>query len=119
MTYGTRRFKGFTIIPIISRINQITRIDIYFFKIYSNIVLPSTIGLRKGLFHVGLTNQLHGLWKPEVQCCINKGFPIIPILGRINPTPRIDTYFFKIYSNIVLPSTIGLRKGLFPVGLPN
>ena len=27
----------------------------------------------------------------------------IPIQSRINPI-RIDTYFFKIYSNIVLPS---------------
>ena len=24
-----------------------------------------------------------------------KGPPIIPILSRINPIPRIDTYFFK------------------------
>ena len=39
-----------------------------------------------------------------------------------NPSPepnqsnsRIDTYLFKIYSNIVFPST---PKGLFHVGLP-
>ena len=37
---------------------------------------------------------------------------------RINPIPRIDTYFSKVHSNIVLPSTLGLPKGLFPVGLP-
>jgi hypothetical protein len=36
---------------------------------------------------------------------MHKGSPIIPILNRINPIPRIDTYFFKVYSNIVLPST--------------
>jgi hypothetical protein len=29
----------------------------------------------------------------------------LPIMSRINPIPRIDTYFFKIYSDIVLPST--------------
>ena len=40
---------------------------------------------------------------------------IIPVLSRINPIPHIDTYLFKIHSNIVLPST---PKGLFPVGLP-
>ena len=28
------------------------------------------------------------------------GSPIIHILNRINPIPRIDTYFFKIHSNI-------------------
>ena len=36
---------------------------------------------------------------------LSKGTPIIPILSRINPIPRIDAYFFKIHSNIVLPST--------------
>ena len=44
---------------------------------------------------------------------LHKSSPIIPILSRINPIPRIDTYLLKVYSNIVLPST-----GLFPVGLP-
>ena len=33
-------------------------------------------------------------------------------MSRINPIPRIGTYLFKFYSNIVLP------EGLFPVGLP-
>ena len=30
----------------------------------------------------------------------------IPILSRINQIPCIDTYFFKIHSDIVLPSTL-------------
>ena len=47
-----------------------------------------------------LTNQFHGLWSPEDQCRIHKCSPITPILSRINST-RIDTYFFKMYSNIV------------------
>ena len=34
----------------------------------------------------------------------HKGSKIIPILSRINPIPRINTYFFMIHSNIVLPS---------------
>ena len=43
MVYGTRGFKSaFTIIPILSQINPIPRIDTYIFKIYSNIVFPST-----------------------------------------------------------------------------
>ena len=29
-----------------------------------------------------------------------------PYLSRINPIPRIDTYFFKVHSNIVLPSLL-------------
>ena len=50
-------------------------------------------------------NKLHGLMNPEVQCHIHKGSPIIPILSQINPITRIDTYLFKVHSNIVLPST--------------
>ena len=49
---------------------------------------------------------------------IHKRPPIIPILSRINPIPRIDTYFFKIHSNIFLPSTPRHPKGLFPAGVP-
>ena len=48
-----------------------------------------------------LTNKLYGLWNPEVQCRIYKGSPIIPILSRINPITRIDTYLFKVHSNTV------------------
>ena len=54
---------------------------------------------------------------PEVQRRIYNGPPIICILSRINPTPRIDTYFFKIHSNIIFPSILGLPKGLFPAGV--
>ena len=35
----------------------------------------------------------------------SQGCPIIPILSRMYPVPRIDTYFFKIHFNILLPST--------------
>ena len=55
------------------------------------------------------------VWNPEVQCRIHKGSPIIHILSRINPIPRIDTYLFKVHSNIL---DLGLPKGIFPVGLP-
>ena len=48
----------------------------------------------------------------------SKGLQRIPILNRINPIPRIDAYFFKMYSNIVLPST-PTPKGLFLVDLTN
>jgi hypothetical protein len=35
----------------------------------------------------------------------SQGSPIIPIMSRINQIPPIDTYFFKVHSYIVLPST--------------
>ena len=34
--------------------------------------------------------------EPEVKYLIRKGFPIVPLLTRINSIPRIDTYFFNI-----------------------
>ena len=43
----------------------------------------------------------------------------MPILSGVNRIPRIDTYFFNIHSKIVLPSNLGLPKGLFPLGLTN
>ena len=44
--------------------------------------------------------------EPWVQFRIHKVSPITPILSRINQIPCIDTYFFKIHSNNVLPSTL-------------
>ena len=61
---------------------------------------------------------LHGLWNPEDQCRIHKGSPIIPILSRINPNTRIDTYLFKVHSNIVLPSTPRPPQKSLSLGLP-
>ena len=61
-----------------------------------------------------LTYLLHDLRKPEVQCHIHKGSPIIPILIRINPIARTDTILI-LYSYLRLE----LPKGLFPVGLPD
>ena len=34
------------------------------------------------------------------------------------PIPRINTYFIKIHSNILLHLCLGLPQGLFPVGFP-
>ena len=45
--------QGLSINPILSRINPIIRIDIYFFKIHSNTVLPLCPGLPDSLFSVG------------------------------------------------------------------
>ena len=118
MTYRTRwynvAFTKASIIPILSRINAIPLITTYFFKIHSNIVLIS-ISSSEGLFpivlyvsyliYISILELLfdYGLWNPEVQCRIHKSSLIIPIVGRINRVPRIDTYFFMIHSNIVLP----------------
>jgi hypothetical protein len=44
--------------------------------------------------------QNHRIHRHE--CRINKGFLMIPILSRINPTSRTDTYFFKLQTINVL-----------------
>ena len=54
----------------------------------------------------------------EVQWCIQKGSPVIPILIQINPIPHINTYFFKVHFYIFLHLRQGLPNGLFTVGLP-
>ena len=64
-----------------------------------------------------VTNYLlHGLWSPEFQCRIHKGSPIILIVGHINPISRIDSYLFKIHSNILYVQAF--LKVSFLVGLP-
>ena len=51
-----------------------------------------------------LTNSMaYGTQK--FNAAFTRGSPIIPILSKINQIPRVDTYFFKVHSNIVLPST--------------
>ena len=49
---------------------------------------------------VWIIQKLHGIWNSEVHCRIHNGSPIIAILSRINPIPRIETYFFRVHSNI-------------------
>ena len=58
-------------------------------------------------------------WNQKVQYPINKDFPKIHNHSLINLIPHIDTYFFKINSNIILSShlRLSLAKNLFPVGL--
>ena len=45
------------------------------------------------------------LMKPNSQ-----GLSMIPILSRINPFSRIDTYLFKVYCNILLLSKERTRR---------
>jgi hypothetical protein len=45
--------------------------------------------------------------------CIHMGFPTTPILNQINPIARIDTYFFRVHSNMVLPSTPRPEEGVW------
>ena len=54
--------------------------------------------------------------KPQGSVPHSQGLSNNPIVSRINPIPRIDTYFFNIYSITALSST---PTGLFPVDLTN
>ena len=54
-----------------------------------------------------INNNKVSLRNPEVEYHIHKASPIIPVLSRINPIPRIEIHFFKVHSYIVLPFTSG------------
>jgi hypothetical protein len=47
----------------------------------------------------------HLLWNPKVHYCVQNSPPLVHILSQINPVHILTTYFFKIRSNIILPST--------------
>ena len=47
----------------------------------------------------------------------SQGLPSKPYPDTNESVSHIATYFFRIHSNIVLPSTPRPPKGLFPVGL--
>ena len=55
-----------------------------------------------------LTNYLASWFmEPEVQCRIHKRSPIIHIMSRINPIPRIDTYSLR--SILILFSHVRIK----------
>ena len=61
------------------------------------------------------TLRFHAFWNLGVQSRIQKDSSIIPILSRIDPFARTDTYFFKIQTNTASHLGQGLPKGIFPV----
>ena len=61
--------------------------------------------------HFKINNAM--VYEPGITMPHSQGF-----LCGINPIPRIDTCFFKIHSNIVFNSRLGLFKGLLPGTLP-
>ena len=72
----------------------------------SNRRLIKFSGWKRGENMIYLKKKTLTPWimKPEGSMSHSQGLFDNPYTGRINPVPRIDTYFFKIHSNIVLPS---------------
>ena len=50
-----------------------------------------------------LKNLFDGLLNPDY-------YPVIPILSRINPIIRINSYSFQIHSNIYLPTNLRFSR---------
>ena len=45
------------------------------------------------------------IMEPGISMPHSQGLSYNPILSQINPIPRSNTYFLKIHSNIVVPTT--------------
>ena len=90
MAYGIRSFNVAitTIIPILSRINPIPHMDIYFFKMYSNIALPSIslVSLPFKFLKTLLPSCILATWPAHVYLDLINVFLLILIILQIIAT---------------------------------
>jgi hypothetical protein len=59
----------------------------------------------QNLQSLSLSRNVCNSWNPKVHCCVHKDPSPAFILCQINTVHIITSYFFKIYFNIILPST--------------
>jgi hypothetical protein len=53
-----------------------------------------------------VTHNIHSILKKvKVHCCVHKHLSLIHILSHIYPVYTLQSYSFKIYFNIIFPST--------------
>jgi hypothetical protein len=47
------------------------------------------------------------LWEAQLQCCVYKSLPLVPILSQIYPVHANPSYFFNTKYDVILPSMPG------------
>jgi hypothetical protein len=55
----------------------------------------------------------------KVHYRVNKSPPLFSYLSHMNSVHIIPPYFSKIHFNIILPSSLAIQRGSFPLGFPN